>query len=419
MRVLALNCGSSSVKYALFEVGNAPDVRGRIRLEMVHSGAATGIGAQAAVKVRGADGGLQSEERADLMSHEEAVRHLLRPLVDHGIEAVGHRVVHGGPWFTETTRVDEAFLSRFDELVELAPLHNPSSLAGIREARTILGTTPMVAVFDTAFHRTLPAVARAYALPGDLVERFQLRRYGFHGLAHGSSTAIYANAVGKSVSDVNLVTLHLGNGCSAAAIRGGCSIDTSMGFTPLEGLVMGTRCGDLDPALVGFLARNLALSPDGVEDLLNERAGLLGVSGLSSDMASLLQAERDGHQGAQLAVELFCYRARKYLGAYLAVLGQAEAVVFSGGIGEHAPEIRARICAGMEWCGLRLDREANQAVMKIDGGCIERISRSDAALSAFVAGIEEEAAIAEETVRCVAKGPPHQSAGTTGNRGSR
>jgi acetate kinase len=401
MNVFALNSGSSSVKCVLFEAAR-DGTSASIALKKLCAASVSGIGGRGTVRYREGEQ-VHSEEDATVKSHEDAVRRLLG-LVDHkGIEAVGHRIVHGGHWFTEAVRIDAGMASRFAELAELAPLHNPACLAGIQQARAILGDDmPMVAVFDTAFHHGMPEHARTYALPFELAERFHIRRYGFHGLAHGSSAALYAESVGKPVGEVNLITLHLGNGCSAAAIRGGRSIDTSMGFTPLEGLVMGTRCGDVDPALVGFLIDATQVSSHEVERMLNRESGLRGLSGLSSDMAMLLQAKREGHPRARLAIETFCYRARKYLGAYLTALdGRAEAVVFSGGIGEHAPEIRSLICSDMEWCGLVLDGAANEAVTTIEAGSIVRISRPAAQVAVFVAGVEEEAAIARETVSCL------------------
>jgi len=401
MKVLAVNSGSSSIKCALFEAALPLKSAEAIPLTGLFTGAVTGIGSRAILKYR--EGGtVWREQEAGMKNHDEAARLLLHLVSGMQVDAIGHRVVHGGHWFMEAVRIDERFLSRFDHLAELAPLHNPASLAGIREARALMGEkVPMVAVFDTAFYSHLPDYARTYALPHDLTERYYLRRYGFHGLAHESSAALYAGAAGKPVGTVNLITLHLGNGCSATAIRGGRSIDTSMGFTPLEGLIMGTRCGDIDPALVGFLARVTDRSCEEIERMLNEQSGLLGLSGLSSDMAILLQAERDGHPGARLAVESFCYRARKYLGAYLAALGPTEAIIFSGGIGEHAPGIRWRICSGMEWLGLVLDQEANEAVTKLQAGAITRISRHDSRPAVFVAGIDEQSAIARETVSCL------------------
>lgn len=400
MRVLALNSGSSSVKCALFETAGGGV--GSALLKELCAGSVADIGGRATVRVREGEREWKKHDAA-LKNHEEAVRRLLEVVGDR-IEAVGHRIVHGGYRFAEPVRIGAEVLSRFAELAELAPLHNPVCLAGIQQARTILGERiPMVAVFDTAFHHGMPDYARAYALPQGLIDRFHIRRYGFHGLAHGSSAALYAESVGKPSGAVSLVTLHLGNGCSAAAIRGGRSIDTSMGFTPLEGLIMGTRCGDLDPALVGFLADVMDLSCKDIERMLNHQSGLLGLSGLSSDMQKLLQAKTEGHRGARLAVETFCYRARKYLGAYLAAVGDAEAVVFSGGIGEHAPEIRSMICSGMEWCGLILDQAANEAAVRVPAGTIVRINSSEARLAVLVAGIEEEKAIAGETVSCLAR----------------
>jgi acetate kinase len=399
MRILAINSGSSSVKCALFEA--VGDSSGSSGLKMLCAGSVADIGSRATLRFR--EGESDRSGQVEAKNHEDAVGRLL-DLVGMRIDAVGHRIVHGGDRFTEAVRIDADVLSRFAELAELAPLHNPAGLAGIRRARAMLGERiPMVAVFDTAFHHGLPDYARTYALPQDLIQRFHIHRYGFHGLAHASCAALYAESIGKPVSAVDLVTLHLGNGCSAAAIRGGRSIDTSMGFTPLEGLVMGTRCGDIDPALVGFLATATGVSCEEIEEVLNKQSGLLGLSGLSSDMRTLLEAKREGHRGARLAVETFCYRARKYLGAYLAAVGRAEAIVFSGGIGEHASEVRSLICSGMEWCGLVLDEAANEATGKIRAGTIVRISDSGAKLAVCVAGIEEEKMIARETVSCLAR----------------
>jgi acetate kinase len=282
-------------------------------------------------------------------------------------------------------------------LCEIAPLHNPPAVSGIRAAQKILGAAvPMVAVFDTSFHHTIPEQAAIYAIPYELSQRHKIRRYGFHGLAHEYDIARYAELNGKPIAQVRAVTLHLGNGCSATAICNGQSIDTSMGFTPLEGLVMGTRSGDLDPALVSYLAHNESVTADEVEEWLNKRSGLLGLSGVANDMRELTAAY-DKNPRARLAVDVFCYRARKYLGAYLAVLGGAEAVIFSGGIGENSPLVREKICTGMEWCALKLDAVANSTVIGRDG-CI---SAADAAMTAFVIHTDEEAIIAQETARLI------------------
>jgi acetate kinase len=312
-------------------------------------------------------------------------------------------MVHGGEQFRQAVRIDTKVLVEIERFNELAPLHNPACLAGVRGALTFLGPeVPMVAVFDTAFHQTLPECASTYAIPQELTARHGIRRYGFHGLAHASLAAGYASFTGRPLQEVRLITLQLGNGCSATAIRHGHSVDTSMGFTPLEGLVMGTRSGDLDAAVVSFLVRRARMDAEDVERLLNEDSGLHGLSGVSHDMRRLLTAaEQEQNTRAALAIEVFCYRVRKYIGAYLAVLGGADAVLFGGGIGEQAPTVRARICAGMEWCGLRLDPERNTAAVGLDAGKAAQISCEDTTLPVYVVAADEETWIARETVQCL------------------
>jgi acetate kinase len=340
-------------------------------------------------------------EKVAVDSYEGAVRHLLDRVTDPAlglpaIAAVGHRVVHGGARFMGPTLIDAGVMAVLEQLEELAPLHNAPSLAGIRAARMTLGSDmPMVAVFDTAFHTSLPERASCYAISSELARRHGIRRFGFHGLSYQSVLARYCRITGTPLEQATLVVLHLGNGCSAAAIKDGRSVDTSMGFTPLEGLVMGTRSGDVDPAVVGYVVRKEGVSVETVEQWLNEHSGLLGLSGLTHDVRTLLAREAD-HPGARLALEVFCYRARKYVGAYLAALGGAQAVVFTGGIGENSPEIRARIVDGMEWCGLRLDPALN-ATAGVEG----RISPHDATLPVYVIPTDEELVIARETARCV------------------
>jgi acetate kinase len=332
--------------------------------------------------------------------HGAAVRTVLEQVHGAGvrIDAVGHRVVHGGERFTGPTRIDDAAVAAIEELETLAPLHNAASLAGIRAARAALGGggVPMVAVFDTAFHATLPERAARYALPDSLARRHRIRRYGFHGSSYRSVLARYAELAGTAPERATLVALHLGNGCSAAAIKDGRSVDTSMGFTPLEGLVMGTRSGDLDPAIVAHLSRVERVPAEEVERWLNERSGLLGVSGTSRDMRELLAREAED-AAARLAVELFCYRAKKYVGAYLAALGGADAIVFTGGIGENAPPVRARICEGMEWCGIRLDPARNARATGVEA----RISAEGTSPAVLVIPADEEAVIARDTVHCL------------------
>jgi acetate kinase len=396
MRILVLNCGSSTLKFQLIETDPAPGSTER----KLAGGLVDRIGGNAAYRFAGA-GHDAAESTVAIDDHDQAVRAVIEWLDSIAAlrrpDAVGHRVVHGGDRFIGPALIDDGVLAALAALCELAPLHNPGALSGIRAARKILGdSVPMVAVFDTSFHHTIPDAAAIYAIPYELSEKHKIRRYGFHGLAHQYDGARYAELAGKPAAEVNAVTLHLGNGCSASAIRGGRSVDTSMGFTPLEGLVMGTRSGDLDPALVSYLARKEHVDAAEVERWLNQRSGLLGLSGLSSDMRELIAAY-EANPRARLAVDVFCHRARKYLGACLAVAGGAEAVIFSGGIGENAPFIREKICRGMEWCGLKLDCALNATVLGRDGS----ISAAASAIKIFVIHTDEETIIARETARAI------------------
>ena len=403
MLVLVINSGSSSVKFRLLEVIKQPTGELTTRPALLQ-GAVKGIGSVASFEVTGQDGH-RSTTTLEIRDHAHALRVLLDRLAGSlgKIEAVGHRVVHGGDQYVASTLITEQVEAGIDALSELAPLHNPSCLAGIRGARTAFGPTlPMVAVFDTAFHQTMPDVARQYALPFELAERHRIRRYGFHGIAHASLANGYAAHTGNPLDQVRLITLQLGNGCSVAAIAQGRSVETSMGFTPLEGLVMGTRSGDVDASIVNFLSEREKVEPAEVERWLNERSGLLGLSGRSNDMRELLRvAEQEQDKRAEFAIDLFCYRVRKYLGAYLAVLDGADAVVFGGGIGENALEIRERICRNMKWCGLELNRDLNRAAVGLAPGHAAKISTDGSRLAAYVVAADEESWIARETVRCV------------------
>jgi len=401
MKVLAINCGSSTLKFQLFEALAGPAEGAGQRLA---GGLIDRFGSQGTVAFSAASGETFKEDAA-IPDHGEGVRRVLdwlnacRLLMPDGLAAVGHRVVQGADRFVEPTMLDDAVIDAIQALSDLAPLHNGPSLQAIRAARA--AGVPMVAVFDTAFHRTLPARAFTYALPHDLAEKHRIRRYGFHGLAHRYMAERYAALTGTQAAPGRLITLQLGNGCSAAAIAGGRAADTSMGFTPLEGLIMGTRSGDVDPSVVSYLVRKENTTADEIESWLNRRSGLLGVSGTSRDMRELLERERQGDARAALAVDMFCYRIRKYLGAYLAVLGGAEAIVFGGGIGEHAAEVRARICAGLEWCGLTLDPQRNAAIVGTEG----RISADDARIHAHVLPVNEEAIIVRDTLSCLRQNP--------------
>lgn len=411
--VLVLNAGSSSLKFAVVSVSPSAGEAGDVGAVHAATGSVAAIGPDAVLSITMGGETVARDERL-ITSHAEAARWVLEALAAASgatsrgadslrFDAVGHRVVHGGESFAEAVRIDDEVVNAIEQATELAPLHNAASLDAIRAARQVLGEdVPMVAVFDTAFYRDMPALASTYAIPRDVASRHRIRRYGFHGTAHASLAAGYAKAAGRRLEDVRLVTLHLGNGCSATAIDGGRALDTSMGFTPLEGLVMGTRAGDLDPAIVSYLARREPGGVQYVDQMLNEQSGLVGVSGLSHDMRTLLAAavhRNDPH--AALAVELFCYRARKYLGAYFAVLGGADAVVFGGGIGEHAPDIRSRICAGMDWCGVQLDVERNIAAVNLAAGQGARISPAGARVDVYAVAVDEASWIARDTVRCL------------------
>ncbi len=414
MKILAVNSGSSSLKFKLVEFdagqGRMSAASPSIRAE----GVVEEIGPSPRMRFR-ESGKAEVQIACHAATHAEAMHGVLERLAGErrsrelawSIEAVGHRVVHGGERFRDPVRIDDAVFAAIDNLTELAPLHNRGCVEGIKGTRTVIGSKiPMVAVFDTGFHRSLPPKAVTYAIDQDLARKHGLYRYGFHGLAHASMAALGAAALGRPLTALRLITLQLGNGCSAAAIEGGRSVDTSMGFTPLEGLVMGTRSGDVDPALVAYLVRHGGFTIEEVERLLNERSGLLGLSGLSHDMREvLLAAEVEPDSRAALAVEVFCYRVRKYIGAYLAALGGADAIVFGGGIGERSALIRARICEGMEWCGIRLDGVRNEAAVGPDPGVVLQIGADGARPACVVAGVDEEIEIARATVDCLQKKP--------------
>jgi acetate kinase len=412
MNVLVLNCGSSTVKFQL--IVTDPNLIAQNADRRLGRGVIERIGGEAVITVQTESGGLQRSTSplrdiraavdfiARWASSEESGVHEIKGIAD--IQAMGHRVVHGGERFTRSVLITEDVLRGIEDCIDLAPLHNPANLKGITAARDLFGAgAPQVAVFDTAFHQTLPEHAYLYALPYQLYRRHQVRRYGFHGTSHRYVAYRYRQLRNLTREQTNIITLHLGNGCSATAIRSGNSVDTSMGMTPLEGLVMGTRSGDLDPAIIDFIATKEGLSSREVEGLLNTQSGLIGVSGLTNDMRELLDEAREHKdRRAMLAIEIFCYRARKYIGAYLAAMGGADAVVFTGGIGENSAEVRARICDGLEWTGLKLDEERN---ISHNGAREGLISREDSRLATYVIPTDEELLIARDTVRCVLGAP--------------
>lgn len=397
MRVLVVNSGSSSIKYQLVDTGRGePEVVGVVER----------IGAGGAILTqRRARDDRRTRESAPVLDHRDAVRWILDRLASAGegvlasadeVDAVGHRVVHGGERFTEAVVVDEDVLEGIRESIALAPLHNPHNLSGIVAARERLPGVPHVAVFDTAFHATLEPRAFHYALPYVLYKRHRIRRYGFHGTSHAHVAGRVPAMAGREGDDLRIVSLHLGNGASACAIRGGRSIETSMGFTPLEGLVMGTRSGDVDPAVVLHVMAREELGVGDATALLNKHSGLQGLSGISSDMRDLLEEEAAGSERARLALDVYCWRIRKYIGAYAAALGGLDAVAFTGGVGENSAEIRARCVQDLAFLGVEPDAERNAA---LTGGAEGTFHAGAVVLAAVRTG--EELRIALEAERLV------------------
>ena len=407
MNVLVLNSGSSTLKFQLIATDLARIAQNKD--ERLCRGQIEGIGGEAIVTVHTRDGPRQ-RFTASLSDISGSLEYLVRWIASDesgiaevrsasDIHAVGHRVVHGGELFTESAVITDDVVREIEECIDLAPLHNPNNIKGILASRQAFGPElPQVAVFDTSFHHSMPEHAYLYAVPYHLYRRHHIRRYGFHGTSHRYVADRYRALRGLAKEQIHVITLHLGNGCSATAIRGGRSVDTSMGMTPLEGLVMGTRSGDIDPAIVNLIAMKEGLSTHEVDTLLNTQSGLLGISGLTNDMRVLLQELGDQEdRRVRLAIEIFCYRVRKYIGAFLACMGGADAIVFTGGIGENAPAIRECICEGLEWAGLRLDDERNEQMVGVEG----QISHDNSTLHAFVIPTNEEVLIARDTVQCI------------------
>jgi acetate kinase len=408
MNLLVLNCGSSSVKFQLI----ATDLEQIDRKEdkRLARGVVERIGGEAVITLE-VEGKEKRRLTAPLKDIRATVDYIVRWAASESsgvdevqsiadIHAVGHRVVHGGEQFTRSVLITDEVLHGIEDMIELAPLHNPANVKGIQAARDIFGLgLPQVAVFDTAFHQTLPEKAYLYAVPYQFYRRHKIRRYGFHGTSHRYVAYRYREIRGLKREETNIITLHLGNGCSAAAIRGGNSIDTSMGMTPLEGLVMGTRSGDIDPAILDYLADKEGFSMREIEGMLNKQSGLIGISGLTNDMRELLaEANENNDRRARLAIELFCYRARKYIGAYLAAMNGADGILFTGGIGENAAEIRQRICDGLQWMGIELDTAKNEQMTGRREGII---SADKSRVAVYVIPTDEELLIARDTVRCV------------------
>ena len=397
MKVLVINSGSSSIKYQVFTMEDCA---------VATSGVLERIGtAGSRLRHRWREGGREREAEISqpVSGHREGLQRIVTAMSETGVLrdagelfGIGHRVVHGGEKFREPALIDNAVLADMRSVAPLAPLHNPANLAGIEVARSLFPEVAQVAVFDTAFHHSIPPHAFHYALPYDLYTGHQVRRYGFHGTSYQYVTKQAAAQLGRPLETLNLIAFHLGNGASGAAIRAGNSIDTSMGMTPLEGLMMGTRCGDLDPAVHFYLAKVAQLSNDDLEDLLNRASGLKGICG-ASDMREVERRAQAGDARARLAIDLFCYRVRKYIGAYTAVLGRVDALVFTGGIGENAPAIRQRCCEGLEGMGIMLDEGANRK----SPDPVNEIQHQASAVKVLVIRTNEELEIARQTVDCI------------------
>jgi acetate kinase len=398
MKILVVNTGSSSIKYELFDMQNQLVLAAGLAEKI---GEAQGLLTHRVMPPRAKPRG--KTEQGLIADHQVGMTRIAELLIDREygaiadtseITAVGHRVVHGGEAFQAPTIIDETVMAAIEANIPLAPLHNPPNLTGIAVARALFNQAPQIAVFDTAFHQTIPMRAFLYAIPMELYTRNKIRRYGFHGTSHAYVAEQAARFLGLAPVDLNVVTIHLGNGVSMAAVQKGKCIDTSMGMTPLEGLMMGTRSGDVDPALPFFLSQHLGLTLEAIQDMLNTRSGLKGICG-TNDMREILELQAQGDDRAETALDLYTYRIKKYLGAYWAALGRLDAVVFTAGIGENVPSVRARSCEGLQDLGLVIDADRNNASQK----GIRDISASTSRVKVLVIPTNEELMIALETKR--------------------
>ncbi|MCP5061259.1 MAG: acetate kinase [Ignavibacteriae bacterium] len=398
MKILVLNCGSSSIKYQMIETKTESTLA---------KGLIERIGMSSAVLTHQPEGKEKIQIVGEILDHEIALEYVIAVLLskNHGviedkqeIDAVGHRVVHGGETFSGSVLITEQVLKALRENIELAPLHNPPNLKGIKAAIEHLPNVPQVGVFDTAFHSSMPPHAYLYGIPFKLYKRYKIRRYGFHGTSHRFVSKRAANVLGKPYDELKIITAHLGNGGSMAAIKYGKSIDTSMGFTPLEGLLMGTRCGDLDPSIVTYVMGKEGLSISETNALLNKHGGLVGISGESSDMREILQAVDEGDKKSTYALDVYTYRIKKYIGSYAAAMGGVDAVVFTGGVGENSERIRKDVCSELEFLGIEIDDEANIAP---EGEAF--ISTKDSKTKVLRIPTNEELVIAMDTEMIVLK----------------
>ncbi len=396
MKVLVLNSGSSSIKYQFF------DTEKKIALA---KGLVDRIGMAGAVLSHQRYDGNNIKIAGEILDHQIAVEYVLGVMLskNHGviddkkdIDAVGHRVVHGGETFSGSVFITDEVVKVLQDNIELAPLHNPPNIKGIQACQRILPDTPQCGVFDTAFHSHMPPKSYLYGIPYELYKKYKIRRYGFHGTSHLYVSQRAADLLGKDIKNLKIITAHLGNGCSITAVKNGQSIDTSMGFTPLEGLLMGTRSGDLDPSLILYIMAKEGLTVGEANTLLNKHSGLIGISGESSDMREILTAVKDNQQRAKWAFEIFCYRIKKYIGAYASAMGGLDALVFTGGIGENSKEVREEVCKEMEFLGIHLDDLKNQSSDEI-------ISKENSKVTVMRIPTNEELVIALDTAVIVSK----------------
>ena len=401
MKVLVINCGSSSLKYQLIDMSNE---------QALAQGLVERIGISGSILTQKVEGKDKYVVETPLKDHQDAIELVLKSLIDesHGviksmdeISAVGHRVVHGGEKYASSVVVDEEVIKNLEEFTKLAPLHNPPNIIGINACRELMPNTPMVAVFDTAFHQTMPEKAFMYPIPYDLYEKDHIRRYGFHGTSHKYVSGQMAKWMNKDVKDLKIVTCHIGNGVSITAVEAGKSVDTTMGFTPLDGIIMGSRSGSIDPAIVTYLVKEKGYSIDEVNDILNKKSGVLGVSGIGTDFRDIRSAVEDKNDPrALLVMEIFGYQVKKQIGAYAAAMGGLDAVVFTAGIGEHAPEIRSRALTNMEFLGIEVDLEKNESHNIGDG---MEISKPTSKVKVVVIPTNEELMIAKDTLELINK----------------
>ena len=393
MNVLVINAGSSSLKYQLFDM-KTNEVRAKGLCERI------GIDG----KYKHEANGKKVTGDTPMATHADAIRHLTKMLLDEEcgviksmseIDAVGHRVLHGGQKFSQSVRVNDKVIEAIKECIPLGPLHNPANLMGINACEEVMPGVPQVAVFDTAFHQTMPEKAYMYAVPYEYYEKYGVRRYGFHGTSHRYVSAQVAKVLGKDAKDLKIITCHLGNGSSLAAVMGGECVDTTMGLTPLEGMPMGTRSGVIDPAIVGFIAENENMTASEVVTMLNKKSGVLGISGVSSDFRDLEEAANNGNHRAQLALDMFTYSVKKFIGSYVAAMNGVDAIVFTAGVGENSDTVRKAICDGMDYLGIKIDDAKNSVRGTVD------ITAADSKVKVLVIPTNEELVIATDTMELV------------------